>query len=210
MEKPLAIAAALMTRICGERGLDAGFLACWARREREGERLEAEGKRKRKGGSDVCVLYLKGAAVSKRNKRKFSILSRRIIYSFPLLWPIFFFSPGAAHLFLTTLMHWLVLVSCRRGPPLHLLLWWTATCDGQRPMGVFLSCEWRVTWRDRQRWLDGGIMRRRRGSGAAACWKQPDVQCVVGPLKNGAGTRQRPPHRPATGICFFVFPFHAI
>jgi len=70
--------------------------------------------------------------------------------------------------------------------------------------GVFLSCEWRVTWRDPQRWLDGGIMRRRRGSGAAACWKQPDVQCVVGALKNGAGTRQRPPHRPAMGIiCFF-------
>jgi hypothetical protein len=34
MEKPPAIAAALMTRICGERGLDAGFLASWARRER--------------------------------------------------------------------------------------------------------------------------------------------------------------------------------
>jgi hypothetical protein len=33
MEKPPAIAAALMTRICGERGLDAGFLASWARRD---------------------------------------------------------------------------------------------------------------------------------------------------------------------------------
>ena len=63
--------------------------------EREREGLEAEGKRKRKGGSDVCI-YLKGAAVSKRNKeirgkKKFSILSRRIIYSFPLLLPILFF-----------------------------------------------------------------------------------------------------------------------
>jgi hypothetical protein len=98
------------------------------------------------------------------------------------------------HYFLFNALAGLVLVSCRRAHR-----WRTATCDGQRPIGCFfLSCEWRVTWRDRQRWLDGGIMWRRRASGAGS---------TLGPFRNGARTRAKASPPASCGICLFVFSF---
>lgn len=80
--------------------------------------MEAEGKRERKGGSDVCVF--KGAAVPKGIKKLgvkiFDPLAAQFLFTASRSFCQCFFPTGSAHLFFftTTLMPWLVLVSCWR------------------------------------------------------------------------------------------------